>query len=775
MNYHSFASESVCAGHPDKICDQISDAILDAALKIDPYSHSGIECLVTSNKVVIGGEVKTKAKIDYQDVARQVIKKLGYNSPIYNFDYRTVDIEVLVHQQSNDIALGVDPGGAGDQGCIKKGSLVKIDKGFLPIEEVKKGNFVVTPYGLKKVLKTKKTGIKDVIELNFINGMCLECTPEHRIFCYRRDGSFYWEKASKLTSRDFVCILKPSGLSNCSYFVSQIEKKKFFTKYNHRIFGPEKVVLDEEIGYITGLLIGDGYLVKRKLMEISFGRNKEFTLRVKKILDKKFPSQWRIIKNKNGLLSLKIDSILVRNHFENFGVLYVRSPQKTTPKIIFTSPPSVVKAYLRGLFDSDGTIVINTGRRKKNIRIRLCSSSYKLLQETQLLLTEFRIKSSILFNVPKGKAVGKDKRYRSKYDNYVLSLVGFESYQNFGREIGFFHPQKSGRMKAYLKITQKKPKNSRGIYLIPHPRKKEMIAEELINKNLPFTITILKKKTKKVKAEVYDLEIREKPIFSANGIFIHNSMFGYAVNETKELMPLPIMLAHNLVRKMDQLKEKELSYLRPDGKSQVVVSYEKGKPIGVETVILAVPHDPKIKKAQVKHDLFEKLVVPVLEQFNQKPIKEKDLIVNGTGKWEIGGPDSDMGETGRKIIVDSYGGMARVGGGCFSGKDPTKVDRSAAYGSRFLAKNIVAAKLAERCEVQVAYVIGQSQPVAKEIETFGTEKKKLSVIEKFAFNLLDLSVASILKKLELRRPMYQQTATYGHFGQPQFSWEKIIS
>ena len=367
MNYSIFASESVCEGHPDKICDQISDAVLDAALKQDPYSRTGIECLVTTNKIVIAGEVKTKAKLNYKKIARKVVKKLGYDQSFCQFDYQTARVEVLVHEQSVDIALGVEPGGAGDQGM----------------------------------------------------------------------------------------------------------------------------------------------------------------------------------------------------------------------------------------------------------------------------------------------------------------------------------------------------------------------------------------------------------------------MFGYACRETPELMPLPIALSHSLVEKMDQVKKKKLPYLRPDGKSEVVVKYEDGWPLEVERVVLAVPHDPKTKKSQVKKDLFNHVVLPVLEKYKQKPIKPRQLIVNGTGKWEIGGPHSDTGETGRKIIVDSYGGMARVGGGCFSGKDPTKVDRSGAYGARFIAKNIVAANLADRCEVQVAYVIGHKDPIAKAIETFGTARKPKRIIEDFAWKLLDLSVAGIISGLNLRQPIYQKTARYGHFGPKEYPWEKI--
>jgi len=249
-------------------------------------------------------------------------------------------------------------------------------------------------------------------------------------------------------------------------------------------------------------------------------------------------------------------------------------------------------------------------------------------------------------------------------------------------------------------------------------------------------------------------------------------MFGYACRETEELMPLPIMLAHGLTRKMDELKKNQLVYLRPDGKSQVVVKYENGRPVSVEKVVLAVPYDPLIAKEQVLEDLFKLAVKPVLERYKIDSFKKENLILNGTGKWEIGGPDSDMGETGRKIIVDSYGGMARVGGGCFSGKDPTKVDRSAAYGARYIAKNVVAAGLADRCEVQVGYVIGHREPIVKAIETFNTAKKKQKVIADFAWKLLDLSVSGIINGLDLSRPIYQKTACYGHFGRPTFSWEK---
>ncbi len=253
-------------------------------------------------------------------------------------------------------------------------------------------------------------------------------------------------------------------------------------------------------------------------------------------------------------------------------------------------------------------------------------------------------------------------------------------------------------------------------------------------------------------------------------------MFGYATDETSEYLPAPIAIAHALVSGMDEARtSKTLKYLRPDGKSAVTVSYEKGKPVGVERVVLAVPHHPKKSAVEVKADLIKYVVAPVFAAYKYAVPDSENIIVNGTGKWEIGGPASDTGVTGRKIIVDTYGSFSRHGGGAFSGKDPTKVDRSGAYACRYIAKNIVAAGLASRCEVRVAYAIGKRDPIAKGIECFGTEKKSLKGIEDFAWKLLDLSVPGILEGLQLRQPIYRETARYGHFGRSLFPWEKVVS
>lgn len=250
-------------------------------------------------------------------------------------------------------------------------------------------------------------------------------------------------------------------------------------------------------------------------------------------------------------------------------------------------------------------------------------------------------------------------------------------------------------------------------------------------------------------------------------------MFGFATDETTQYMPLPIMIAHKLVEGLDTARiSKTIPYLRPDGKAEVKCAYENGTPKSIEAIVIAVPHDPDIASEDAKQAIITHVIKPICEQYHMAI--PKTIILNGTGKWDIGGPASDTGVTGRKIIVDTYGSFARHGGGCFSGKDPTKVDRSATYACRYIAKHIVEAKLANRVEVRVAYVIGQKQPIDREIECFGTEKKPLATISGFAWKELDLSVSGILDGLQLRRPIYEKTAAYGHFGRDGFPWEKGI-
>jgi S-adenosylmethionine synthetase len=252
-------------------------------------------------------------------------------------------------------------------------------------------------------------------------------------------------------------------------------------------------------------------------------------------------------------------------------------------------------------------------------------------------------------------------------------------------------------------------------------------------------------------------------------------MFGFACDETPELMPLPIALAHRLAQRLTAVrKEGIVPYLRPDGKTQVTIEYVDGKPVRLDTVVLSSQHASDIDlETLLKPDIAEHVITPELAGLDID-IDNYRLLVNPTGRFEIGGPMGDAGLTGRKIIVDTYGGMARHGGGAFSGKDPSKVDRSAAYAMRWVAKNVVAAKLASRCEVQVAYAIGKAEPVGLFVETFGTETVDVERIQDAIVAIFDLRPAAIIRDLDLKRPIYAQTAAYGHFGRelPDFTWER---
>lgn len=258
----------------------------------------------------------------------------------------------------------------------------------------------------------------------------------------------------------------------------------------------------------------------------------------------------------------------------------------------------------------------------------------------------------------------------------------------------------------------------------------------------------------------------------ATGAGDQGMMFGYACNETPEYMPLPIYLAHALTRKLSSVRKSgALPFLRPDGKAQVSVEYEGDTPVRVDTVVVSTQHDPDVTQEAICDAVIAEIIRPVIPETLMDA--NTRILVNPTGRFVIGGPHGDSGLTGRKIIVDTYGGYARHGGGAFSGKDPTKVDRSAAYAARHIAKNIVAAGLAERCEIQLAYAIGVAQPVSVMVDTFGTGKVSDGKLTEAVKATFDLRPEAIISRLDLRRPIYRRTATFGHFGDPSMPWEQL--
>jgi S-adenosylmethionine synthetase len=268
---------------------------------------------------------------------------------------------------------------------------------------------------------------------------------------------------------------------------------------------------------------------------------------------------------------------------------------------------------------------------------------------------------------------------------------------------------------------------------------------------------------------------KSKDPFDLQGAGDQGLMFGYANSDTKTLMPLPIAMAHRLAERLTEVRKSgQLAYLRPDGKTQVTIEYDGEKPVALNTVVISSQHAANVDlEKTLTPEITESVIKPVIKSFDI-PSHDVRILVNPTGRFVIGGPMGDAGLTGRKIIVDSYGGMARHGGGAFSGKDPSKVDRSAAYAMRWVAKNIVAAGLATRCEVQVAYAIGKAQPVGLFVETFGTETVPVNQISDAVLNVFDLRPAAIIHQLNLLRPIYSKTSAYGHFGRelPEFTWEK---
>jgi S-adenosylmethionine synthetase len=774
-NRHLFTSESVAEGHPDKLADQISDAVLDEILTQDRKARVDCETLIMQGTVIVTGQITTTAYVNVKKVVRGVLKEIGLNNAKDGLDWETCGLLTSIEEQSPDIARGVsqppETMGAGDQGCLREGTLVRTLSGFVPIQDVKAGEMVVTHLGPRRVTKSRKTGTKKLVGITLQNGRHAECTPDHRFLCYSREGSTYWKEAGLLTSEDFVCVLKPSSSFGSTPASSHVGRDLFFTKHNHSASGPETVVLDGGVGYVLGEEIGYGNLTRSSSVRPRFGDNTEHLPVVDGVADRDLGVRRRSVRQNGNLVPFS-DSVVLRRDLEDLGVGYVKASERRTPRAIFESPPEVIALYLRGLFDSDGTVVTKTGRGREDCRIGLGSSSLRLLRETQLLLYDFGIDSSIHLNVKKGTPTETSDGYSSKHANYTLSLSGTESCRQFFSVVGFSDTRKAAKAREALRLYEARTP-SRGSFPMPHHRKAETVDEEKSGKPLPFAVSRFSEREELGFAEVYDLEIEDLNTFSANGMLVHNSVFGYASTETPTLMPLPITLAHGLVRRLaDARKQKVIPYLRPDGKSQVTVEYDDGKPVRVDTVVIAAQHNESAGEDRVRKDVIEKVIKQVVPA-NLLDAKTK-FFVNSTGRFVIGGTLADSGLTGRKIIVDTYGGVSAHGGGCYSGKDPSKVDRSGSYMARYVAKNIVAAGLADKCQVQIAYAIGVAAPVSFMVDTHGTGKLPDDKIAEAASSVFDMRPGMIIKNLDLLRPIYRKTACYGHFGRedPDFTWER---
>ena len=295
----------------------------------------------------------------------------------------------------------------------------------------------------------------------------------------------------------------------------------------------------------------------------------------------------------------------------------------------------------------------------------------------------------------------------------------------------------------------------------------EKIAKDVLKEIGYKNDFIITKEISQQSPDIYQAVVKKQLCANDQGM-----VYGYACNETKELMPMPIMVAHKLMKKYDEFRRKGEDFFA-DAKTQVSILYEDDKPVQFDCIIISVSHSAKIQWQEVKEIIEKEVLKPILQEYSSFYVKNSKILINPSGKFTIWGSFSDSGCVGRKIVVDTYGGVGRVGGGCFSSKNATKVDRSGAYYARYIAKNVVAHNLADKCEIQIGFSIGLAKPVAIYIECIGTNKVPLSEIESYVFNNFDFSLDNIIKELDLLKPIYKKTASFGHFGREEFSWEKI--
>lgn len=791
-------SEYVGFGHPDIIADTISDSVLDSCVSLDRHARVAIETMVVGKHVVLGGEI-TINEVYEDEIEERVnnavfdVVSMNQNNGIQKLTTEKVKIKQHIRTQSPEIAMGVDSGGAGDQGCLKSGTLVRTSNGYVKIEDVKVGDYVNTHAGLKKVLVAKKTGTLPVVKITLKNGYVLECTADHKILCFNKNGE-YWKEAGKLTSEDLVCVLKENEFKANDCCVSEIDKN-IFTQANgsDKILGDTRLELNEDIAYIIGLSLGNGYLGDDSSISISFGKNESDAILMKEYFSVSTGLNWNLYTGADGNYSLVCSSVLLRKHFENFGVGYEKSPIKTTPHAILKSKRSVIENYIAGLFDSDGTIVLGVGRNGNNAKLKLSSSSYALLQEVQLLLKDFNVDSTIVFNTKSGSPVGKKGRngetYFSNFDSYVLHVVGINSIRNFYNNINFkHHTSRQEKLKTYCEQT-KHILQEKDTHLVPELSRNRLIGENKSGRNLPYYLYAVKsvEDTKEI-SDVYDLEIEDIHAFSGNGIIVHNCMFGFSCNHNVDRLPTPLYLSRLVAISLNkitlgvtglkiQLDTYDMRhYLYGDVKTQFTVEYDKlsntfGK---IRHIVCSIHHGKDVTTEQVREWIKHFIINLIDKHYPQGKVEEAQFHINSTGAFTIGGSDADTGMTGRKLAVNTYGGFAHLGGGALCGKDVTKVDRSGALMTRYVANQIIKEGLANIVEIGISYGIGLAEPLSVTLIRNDKPENEQKIIDKIMS--YDYRPQSIIYNLRLKDQKYVDCAMFGHFGIQPFGqvypWEK---
>jgi len=709
-----YSNEIVFRGHPDKVADQISDALLDAYLEQDKGSRCGIEVVGGKGKILITGEVTSTAKVDVVAVTKRVLKDIGYST-----EYEVID---NIGKQSRDIAQGVDIGGAGDQGlCIKKGTLIATKVGYKPIEDVKIGDFVLTSTGkFERVYGAQKTGFLKTIKITTNYGRELLCTPNHKIFT--KEQGFIEATNTKSLTLNTDC----SGIIG-DYTNSIKLTQDSINPHGGKVsFRDKTFELNTDIAYLMGCLIGDGDITEVDNIKLTAKKfDKLDTYRA--ILEKLFGNNFSIRD-----FGFVVYSVGIRKFLFDLGLDYWKSVDKQVPFSIFKSNKDIQKAFLQGLFDSDGCVSKNKHHSWHEGIVSYSSISRLLISQVALLLRNLGINcTEKLHSTPKKSTSGIEL----KHNCYIVKLDKYRDTEKFNSIIGFNVPYKKEKLVLCLQ-------NHQPLYYKDKPEIVVSITEDS-------------------EYDVYDLSVENTPEFYANGVLVHNC-FGYACKDTVEYLPTAVVILQEFSRFYDELCHNDKRFL-PDGKAQITGKYEDGKLYGIKDFVISYQNCETDRENTDK--ILKEKAVEICSHYG---IVINEFHINPTGKFLIGGFEGDAGLTGRKIVVDGYQSFAKVGGGAQSGKDPTKVDRSAAYKARQLAIRFLKnSKIpVEWCEIQLSYAIGLCEPLAIYAKT---DKGSVDLTQIYANECTPLSM---INDLDLKNVKYEETAKFGHFGNKQFNWEK---
>lgn len=715
-----FTTESTGSGHPDLLADAIADAIKDYYLQHDPKSRVAVEAIVTTQYVLLAGEVtSTVEHLPFITIVKDVMRRKGYTKLNKGFDVKNVRIYSKLHTQSPDIAQGTN-----DEvnGCFPAGTNVLTNLGWRRIETIKENDMVMTDDGTyHKVLQLINNGKKDFINLSTDKGHEVVITRNHQI----RGEEYQWIEAGNL---DIDSIVN-------SYCANSFKQK------------------DSMLWYLRGWLLGDGCFGKYpQTLECYLMAYASEVDHLRECISKLPEFDWHEYYS-------EVDNCyyfyLYSNDVVKFLGNYFYYDEYRAKNVVLENIPSEYYAeLLRGLFDTDGYVRVNHAH-SDSLQIEFDSKSTLAVRNYQLMLQSLGIASRIKTRTR------HDKRGFDFLSN-TLCVYSNKSRQNFIEFVGFQLNRKKKIQDCFIF-------GDRSIdFYIDSP----FSYREKIN-DIDSASTGIG----------YDLLVEDNHSYIANGLVVHNSgdqgiIFGYACDETVQYIPTSWAMARAITDRITRYSKELPEVFCPDCKSQVTLKYKGDSIVGVDTIVVAASHEPNMED-RVKEIILEDIIPSVLTEFGWSRNDVGRIFINGTGKFEVYGPNGDTGLTGRKLIVNQYGGHSAIGGGSMQGKDNTKVDISAALMARYLAKNVVAANLAERCQVELAYCIGRPNPVSINVECFGTEKVSTEKLERY-FKSIDCSPKGIVSRFDLnmvngRKFYYEDCSSNGWFGRSdvELPWEEV--